>query len=167
LVTGSGIWTKNGILVKSSMRTNLKDIYAAGDIAEVREQVGGKQGSFAIWPNAVEQGRVAGLNMAGIETEYAGAEVVNTLNVFDTPIVAMGSTSKDIGKCKVISRSTPRWHKKLLLKNDRIMGLQFVNSLMNTGPFYALMKRGEDVSAIKDRILDDNFALAPQTEPRP
>jgi len=164
LVKSSGIKAKGGIIVNPAMRTGLKDIYAAGDIAEVREQVGGKEGTFAIWPNAIEQGRVAGLNMAGVETEYAGAEVVNILNVFDTPVVAIGSTSKEIGKCKAVSRSTPRWHKKLLIKDKRIMGLQFVNSLVNSGPIYALMKRGEDVSDIQDRLLDDNFALAPQTE---
>ena len=166
LVKGSGIRADQGILVDSSMRTNLKDIYAAGDIAEVREQVGGTQGSFAIWPNAIEQGRIAGLNMAGIPTTYAGAEVVNILDVFGTPVVAIGSTSKDIGKCRVVSRSTPRWHKKLLVKDKRIMGLQFVNSVKNTGPIYALMKRGEDVSDILDRLLADNFVLAPQSEPR-
>jgi nitrite reductase (NADH) large subunit len=167
LVKGSGIKANHGIVTDASMRTNIKGVYAAGDIAEVREQVGGKQGSFAIWPNAIEQGRVAGLNMAGVETEYAGAEVVNILDVFDTPIVAMGATSRELGKCKVVSRSTPRSYKKLLLKNNRIMGLQFVNSITNTGPIYALMKRGEDVSGVVDRLLDDNFVMAPQTEPRP
>jgi NAD(P)H-nitrite reductase large subunit len=160
LVQGSGIKANRGILVDSQMRTNVKDIFAAGDIAEVREQIRGKMGSFAIWPNAVEQGRIAGSNMTGMNLEYAGAEVVNVLDVFGTPIVAMGDTSKEIGKCKVVSRSTPHSHKKLLVKNGRILGLQFVNSIRNAGPLYALMKRGEDVNEFKNRLLDDNFVLA-------
>lgn len=159
IIKGSGIKVNQGILVHSTMQTNLRDIYAAGDIAEVREQIGNKQGSFAIWPNAIEQGRIAGLNMAGKPTVYDGAEVVNVLDIFDTPVVAMGFTSKEIGKCKVISRFTPKSYKKLLLKNNKILGLQFIGTIRNTGTFYSLMKKGEDVSSIERRLLDDNFVI--------
>ncbi|MCK4614474.1 MAG: NAD(P)/FAD-dependent oxidoreductase, partial [Thermoplasmata archaeon] len=157
IVQDSGIKINRGIIVDSTMRTNIKNIYAAGDIAEVREQIQGKQGSFAIWPNAVEQGRVAGSNMAGAHTDYDGAEVVNVLNVFDIPVVAMGDTSEAIGGCKVIFRSTPHAYKKLLLKNNRILGLQFAGTIRNTGTLYSLMKKGNDVSDIEERLLDDNF----------
>jgi NAD(P)H-nitrite reductase large subunit len=161
ILQSSGVKVNHGVIVDSTMQTNVKDIYAAGDIAEVREQIEGKLGSFAIWPNAVEQGRIAGLNMAGKSTTYDGAEVVNVLDVFNTPVVAMGNTSKDIGKCKIISRFTPHVSKKILTKNDKIVGLQFVGSIRNAGPFYSYMKKGTNISSIKDRLLDDNFIIAP------
>ena len=161
IVEKSGIKINFGIVVDSTMRTNIKDVYAAGDIAEVKEQIEGKQGSFAIWPNAIEQGRIAGLNMIGDSIEYDGAEVVNVLDVFDIPIVAMGRTSQDIGKCEVISSFTPQTSKKVLLKNNKIIGLQFIGTIRNAGIFYSLMKKGSDVSDIKERILDDNFVIAP------
>ena len=162
IVEKSGIKINYGIVVDSTMQTNKKDVYAAGDIAEVREQIEGKKGSFAIWPNAIEQGRIAALNMLGDSTEYDGAEVVNVLDVFDIPIVAMGRTSQDIGKCEVISRFTPQTAKKVLLKNNKIIGLQFIGTLQNAGIFYSLMKKGSDVKSIKDRLLDDNFVIAPE-----
>ncbi len=165
LVQDSGIKIDRGIIVDSTMRTNKKDIYAAGDIVEVREQIMEQQGSFAIWPNAIEQGRIAGLNMADVPTTYAGAEVVNVLDVFDTPVVAMGGTSNDIGKSKALTRSTPDSFKKLLLKRHKILGLQFVGSIKNTGPLYALMKSGTDVSGFEDRLLDDNFVIMPEVSP--
>ena len=161
IVEGSGIKTNQGIIVDSKMQTNKKDIFAAGDITEVWEQIEGVQGSFAIWPNAIEQGRIAGLNIAEKYTKYDGAEVINVLDIFNTPIVAMGRTSKEIGKCKVISRFTPQFSKKILLKNSRIVGLQFVGTIRNTGTFYGLMKKGLDISAIEERLLDDNFVIAP------
>jgi NAD(P)H-nitrite reductase large subunit len=160
IVEKSGIKINHGIIVDSTMQTNKKDIYAAGDIAEVKEQIEGKQGSFAIWPNAIEQGRIAGLNMLGDSTEYDGAEVVNVLDVFDIPIVAMGRTSQDIGKCEVISRFTPQTSKKALLKNNKIIGLQFIGTIRNAGIFYSLMKKGSDVKDIKNKLLDDNFVIA-------
>ena len=161
IIKDSGIIANRGIIVDSTMQTNVKDMYGAGDITEVCEQIEGKQGSFAIWPNAIEQGRIAGLNMAGSTRRYDGAEVVNVLDVFDTPVVAMGRTSQDIGKCKVMSRFTPHASKKILLKSNRILGLQFVGTIRNAGTFYALMKKSSDVSGIEERLLDDNFVIAP------
>ena len=107
----------------------------------------------------------SGLNMADRHTKYDGAEVVNVLDVFDTPVVAMGRTSKDIGKCKAIARLTPHTSKKILLKNNRIVGLQFVGTIRNTGTFYSLMKKGTDVNSIEDKLLDDNFVIAPDVVP--
>jgi len=161
IAQNSDIKINHGIIVDSTMQTNRKDVYAAGDIAEVTEQIEGKQGSFAIWPNAIEQGRIAGLNMIDQHTEYDGAEVVNVLDIFDTPVVAMGRTSHDIGKCDVISRFTPQTSKKILLKNNKIIGLQYVGTIRNAGTFYSLMKKGTDISGVEERLLDDNFIIAP------
>lgn len=161
IIKGSGINANRGIIVDLTMKTNKQDIYAAGDIAEVYEQILGKKGSFAIWPNAIEQGRIAGLNMAGKISKYDGAEIVNVLDIFNTPIVAMGYISKDIGKCKTIIRSTPHTYKKILLKKNRMVGLQFVGSIRNTGSFYSIIKKGLDISDIEERLLDDNFIISP------
>ena len=161
ILENSGIKANHGIIVDSTMQTNKKDIFAAGDITEVRDQIEGNQGTFAIWPNAIEQGQIAGLNMIGKQTKYDGAEIINVLDVFGIPVVAMGRISSEIGKCKVISRFTPQHSKKILIKNKLIVGLQFVGTIRNAGTFYSLMKKGTDVSSIKDRLLDDNFVIAP------
>ena len=164
LINGSGIKVNQGIIVDSSMQTNKKDIFAAGDIAEVREQIEGNIGSFAIWPNAIEQGRIAGLNMVGKHVKYNGAEIVNVLDIFNIPVVAMGRTSKEIGKCNIISRFTPQHFKKILLKNNNIVGLQFIGTIRNAGTFYSLMKKRTDISSIKERLLDDNFIISPDIQ---
>jgi NAD(P)H-nitrite reductase large subunit len=161
LINGSGIKTNQGIIVDSTMQTNKKNIFAAGDIAEVREQIEGSIGSFAIWPNAIEQGRIAGLNMVGKHVKYDGAEIVNVLDIFNIPVVAMGRTYKEIGKCNIISRFTPQYFKKILVKNNNIVGLQFIGTIRNVGTFYSLMKKRTDISSIKNRLLDDNFVIAP------
>ena len=161
IVKNSGIKTNHGIIVNSAMQTNMNNIYAAGDIAEVHEHIEGRTGIFAIWPNAIEQGRIAGLNMADKKTTYSGADVVNVLDIFNTPIVAMGFTSQVIKKCKVISRFTPNTYKKILIKKNRIIGLQFIGTIRNTGIFYSLMKKGTDINSIEDRLLDDNFIITP------
>jgi NAD(P)H-nitrite reductase large subunit len=159
---GSGLDVNNGIIVDRSMKTSCPDIYAAGDVAEVTERVTGQQGTYAIWPNAIEQGQVAGSNMLSNPVQYDGADVVNVLDVFDTAVVTMGAISGGLDKPETITRSTPYYYKKLLLKEHKIVGLQFFNSVKNTGPIYSLMKKGEDISDIEDRILEDTFVFAPE-----
>lgn len=161
VVKGSGIRTDRGIIVDRHMRTNRTNIYAAGDITEVTDRISGTHGTHAIWPNAIEQGRVAGLNMAGVPSSYEGAEVVNILDVFGTPVITMGGTSRTLRKCRSIVREYPHSYRKLLVKENRIMGLQFLGEVRNTGPFYSFMKEGTDVTSVMDRLLDDNFVHLP------
>ncbi|MBU0497571.1 MAG: FAD-dependent oxidoreductase [Candidatus Thermoplasmatota archaeon] len=163
ILNKTGIQTHHGVIVDSHMQTTIKNIYAAGDIAEVHEQITGKKGSYGIWPNAIEQGRIAGLNMANTQTTYNGAEVVNVLDVFDIPVIAMGHIIKDAGKCTILSRFTPASSKKMLLNKNRIIGLQFIGTIRNTGAFYGMMKKGIDIESIANRLLDDNFVIIPET----
>ncbi|MCK4756994.1 MAG: NAD(P)/FAD-dependent oxidoreductase [Thermoplasmata archaeon] len=165
ITKNSGIGTDGGILVDTSMRTNIEDIYAAGDIAVVKEQIGGLAGSYMTWPNAIEQGRIAGLNMAGQEAVYNGAELINVLDIFDMPVVTMGYTSSMAGDCENITWSSGRELKKILLKDDKIIGLQFVNSIRNAGTLYALMKEGSFVGNIGERLVDDNLVISLDTLP--
>ena len=63
-LAGSGVATGRGILVDRPMRTSVADVWAAGDVAEARCFWGGTAVN-GILPGAVEQGRIAGADMAG------------------------------------------------------------------------------------------------------
>ncbi len=166
LVEGSGVIVKGGIEVDSSMMTNRPGIYAAGDIARVREQVGGLSGSYMTWPNAIEQGRIAGLNMAGQDVKYNGAELINSLDVFEVPVLTMGYNSGMAGAgTEVLKWSDGREIKKALVKDDILIGLQFMGTIRNAGTLYALMKEGAFIGNIKDRLLDDNLVISPDHMP--
>jgi len=54
-----------GVLVDKFMRTNIKNIFAAGDVAEEKNSLTGKTEVNATWPNACIQGQIAGLNIVG------------------------------------------------------------------------------------------------------
>ncbi|MFA5015592.1 MAG: FAD/NAD(P)-binding oxidoreductase, partial [Actinomycetota bacterium] len=61
-----------GIIVDDHMRTSVKNIYAAGDVAEGPDMLSGGNRNIAIWPLAVRQGAAAGVNMAGGNKKYGG-----------------------------------------------------------------------------------------------
>ena len=74
---GSGIALNRGILVNRRMETNYKGVYAAGDCCEALDTQSGAHRNIGLWYNAVEQGRVAGANMAGKNCEF-GTNVLVT-----------------------------------------------------------------------------------------
>ena len=82
---GTPIQRRQGLLVDANQQTNLPSIYAAGDAAETTDMFSGQRVLVAIWPEALNQGRVAGLNMAGAPTTYDGSMAMNTTSVFRAP----------------------------------------------------------------------------------
>ena len=69
-----------GIVVDARMQTNVAGLYAAGDVAQGPNLLGGPAVIHAIQPTAVDHGRVAGTNMAGQQRSYTGSLVMNILD---------------------------------------------------------------------------------------
>src|SRR3990170_2556271 len=69
-LVGSGIEVARGVLVNERQETSAPDVYAAGDCAEGFDFLSGERAVHAIWPTAIDQGRVAGANMAGDSRTY-------------------------------------------------------------------------------------------------
>src|SRR4030067_827465 len=78
----SGVKTNAGVIVDLYMRTNIDNIYAAGDAAEAFDPVAKKYTINATWPSAVLEGETAGFNMAGIEAEIKGNVSSNSIQFF-------------------------------------------------------------------------------------
>ena len=70
--TGIKIGIKGAIRVDRRMRTNIPDIYAAGDCAETWHKILQEYTNMPIGSIAHKQGRMAGENMAGGDAEFQG-----------------------------------------------------------------------------------------------
>ncbi|MDI6708682.1 MAG: FAD-dependent oxidoreductase [Candidatus Thermoplasmatota archaeon] len=158
LVRGTSIKTNIGIIVDKKLRTNIKNIYAAGDVAEGVDLLTRKRKINATWPNAIEQGKIAGYNLVGIPKIYEGLASVNVVNVFDTPVVALGLTSSEAPKCEQIKVWQGKIIKKIILKNNKIVGMQAIGELKNSGLILSLINKGADCSKLKNRLLHEKFA---------
>lgn len=69
LAESLGASADGGIAVDAQMCA-IGDVYAAGDVARVRDPATGELTSDVLWSSAVEQGRVAGANMAGARLDH-------------------------------------------------------------------------------------------------
>jgi NAD(P)H-nitrite reductase large subunit len=153
MLTGSGIIYKRGVCVDDHLRTSAADVYAAGDVIESPDWLTGEVFVHAIFPNAVEQGRVVGLNLTGFEVRYEGAEQMNSLKHLGIPLVAVGLKQGD-QKLQTRQNGSLR---TMYLHDDRLVGYQLVGDIRNAGALRTLLLRREKLGKLKDHLLEPNF----------
>jgi NAD(P)H-nitrite reductase large subunit len=156
-----------GIKVNNRMMTNMSDVYSAGDVTETYDITRDSNWINAIWPCAVEQGRIAGLNMAGRETPYEGSFRRNSIgNFIGVPAISMGLTQAETcSTCEggetfqEIRKKTKDTYKKLVLKNGRLVGAILVGQTQKAGLFFVLLKKRINVSEYTSTLMsrDLNF----------
>jgi NAD(P)H-nitrite reductase large subunit len=160
LARESGIGTDRGIVVDRRMMTSAPDVYACGDAAQAHDFVLGESRPVPVWPNAYEGGRVAGLNMAGVPTDYPGGTAMNAMRYFGVHIVSAGLTVAPDDSYEVLSRRQNGVYRKVIVKDGKVTGLLFAGDIEKSGIIYTLMKDGVDVADFKKALIADDFGLA-------
>ena len=84
-----GLEIGRAVKVNSRMETSVPGVYACGDCAEY------EGANYAIWPEAVEQGRIAGANAAGEALEYEPVAAALTFHGINTALFAAGDNGKN------------------------------------------------------------------------
>jgi NAD(P)H-nitrite reductase large subunit len=155
-LAGSGIATDKGVLVDARMQTNVAEVFAAGDVAEAIDFSTGERAINAIQPDAVDQGRIAGLNMAGKETRAVGSL---TINVLDT----LGLISTSFGKwwgelhgdsAELVDEQNFRYL-SLKFKDDVLIGATSVGLTDNVGVLRGLIQAKKRLGEWKAQLLRD------------
>ena len=159
-VLGTGIEVNRGIVVDRHMSASASDdIYACGDVAEAYDFVHGENRLTPIWPNAFMGGRVAGLNMAGVPTEYEGGTAMNSLKYFGLAIVSAGMATAPDDSYEVLSSKSNHVYRKLVLKDDRVLGMVFAGDIEKSGIIFNLIKDGVRVDGFKQALIAEDFGL--------
>lgn len=86
---------RGGIITDSHMRTDIPNIYAVGDAAEIRNFVSGRPALIPLAGPANRQGRIAADNIAGIPSEYKGSQGSAVLKLFDMTAAATGLNERE------------------------------------------------------------------------
>ncbi|GFP76428.1 NAD(P)/FAD-dependent oxidoreductase [Clostridium fungisolvens] len=143
LVKGSDIEVSKGIVVNDKMETNLKNIYAAGDIAEVNGKIGGT------WPSAVEQGKTAGYNIAGKETKYTEAIQATTLNAFNISLFSIGNVdAKQCTETLTYDDTDENSYKRLFIKDGKVVGAILMGDTKKSMALKSIIERKADFSSV-------------------
>ncbi|MFC1709529.1 NAD(P)/FAD-dependent oxidoreductase [Candidatus Omnitrophota bacterium] len=161
LVKETDIEVGEGIVVNDNMCTNIPNIFAAGDVCETYDPALNQRVVNALWPNAVQQGKIAGANVAGEKLIYDGSMGVNSVEFFNLAMISMGitRTPKDGGYQELTKRGDG-FYKKLVLRDNLLVGGIFVGKLDCSGVYLELIKKKADVSGIIDELMKPNFSYA-------
>lgn len=151
---GAGLDTDWGILVDEHQRTSDPAVYAAGDVAETVDRLTGKRYVHAIFPNAIEQGRVVAQNLVGWETSYEGADNMNSLKHLGLPIMAVGEAQ---GKELAVRRNGML--RKIFFDQGRIVGFRLVGDVRAAGIYRSLMNRRLDLGQVQQQLLHPHFGM--------
>lgn len=153
---GSGIATGRGILVDATMQTSAPSVWAAGDVAEAPAFPGPGTALAGILPEAVAQGRTAGMAMVGDAAlrPYRGSVPRNTYCFFGQTAISVGSgvAGDTPDGVDVITRVNGHYS-RIVLKDDRLVGIAAVNLPLDAGILCELIRRQVDLSSVKQRFV--------------
>jgi nitrite reductase (NADH) large subunit len=151
-----GLETDKGIKVDDHLQTNQSHIYAAGDVAEFRGF------PYGIWTAAMEQGKIAGTNMAGGDATYGGTTMANTLKVVGVDLASAGDIDAENElESRVATDGTA--YQKIVIQDNRIVGCIMLGDTKGFNKIREAISQELDVSRIKDRILTPGFDMAELT----
>jgi NAD(P)H-nitrite reductase large subunit len=147
---GSGIDTNHAILVGDDLKTNIDDIYAAGDVT----------GIAGIWPNAMKQGRIAAINMLGEKLLYEDRYALkNTVNFYGLTTLSLGNINPEPEEnCEILIREDRHNYQKIVLKNGVVQGLIIQGNIAGTGFWQYLIKNKIAVSGINKDVFSLSYA---------
>ncbi len=150
LADSFGLDKDKGIKVDDTMNTSVRDIFAAGDVAEHRGI------PYGIWPAALEQGKIAGVNMAGGSGRYDGTTMANTLKVVGVDLASAGDIDAD-GKLESRVETRDGVYRKVVLDGGTIKGCIMLGDTRGFNDITRAMKAGTDVSGFEDRLVSGEF----------
>lgn len=119
IVQGTNIDVDRAIVVDSKMKTNLDNIYACGDCAQYDGI------NYALWSEAIEQGKIAGINCIGEETDYKTIIPSTTLNAFNSSVFSIGEIILNIDdnyQEYEMKTKKPDFYQKVFFENDKFIG---------------------------------------------
>lgn len=150
LAEKAGLASDKGVRVNDKMETNIKDIYAAGDIAELKGTI------FGNWPAAIEMGKVAGANAAGDDVAFNSFVSSVIFNALNAKIFSAGSLNLDDSSLEQLAFKDldKGIYKKLFFRENILVGGVLIGNLSKSAKIIDGIKNGYDLEeVIKNNLL--------------
>ncbi len=150
----------DGIKTDSFLATMVPNIFTAGDAAQTLDIATDKPEIHAIWPAAVEQGKIAGCNMCGKNIPYSGTIHRNAFHIGSSYVITGGLFNPgmdDDCKIHVESNAINNVHHRIVTRGDNIVGMSFVNDTTSAGIVLAMIQRKQKISSLPADIFSPGF----------
>lgn len=138
-----------------TMQTSNSDIYAAGDCCVSTDMLDGSKKIIALWPNAVQQGNVAGAQMAGADVTVGGTYSVNAIDFFGLRICTCGLINVQGEQYSDKIKQDGDVYKRLVFEDDKLVGYVLINSSINAGLYTNLISNKISLDTVQGDIMDN------------
>lgn len=157
---GSGLEVDQGLLVDDHMQTNVPDVFAAGDVAQVRDFSTGQKTVNMIQPAAADDARIAAQNMMGMGTETQGSLAMNVLDTLGLIAASFGQWwGSDTGQSVELVRKESFNYLRLEFEGDVLIGATSLGLTDHVGVLRGLIQGRIRLGEWKDILLEDPTRL--------
>ena len=123
LLQAAGLTVKKGVLVDNFLRTTNPDIFAVGDVCEHDGIL------YGAWAAAMYQGKIAGMNAAGVPTEFGGIPRSHLLKVLGKPMLSIGTIIPTDGSYQSIEDSPDNGYRMFMFRDGCLVGALLIGKL--------------------------------------
>jgi NADPH-dependent 2,4-dienoyl-CoA reductase/sulfur reductase-like enzyme len=144
---------KKGIEVDDQLRTSVRDIYAAGDVAALKNPLTGEYEPRAVWFAAISQARIAGAMLAGhdeLARQPFGVQWHAT-HLGELSMLTVGEPMKEGKEVITLTDNSQGNYRRLAIVDDRLVG------------YLALGNGAQPDSLAIKRIIDEQHSVRPIT----
>lgn len=154
-------WVKKnkGVLTNEYLETSAPDVWAAGDVAEIKDLLLEEQIQFGNWINAQQQGIRAGENMLGDKKPYMFVSFY-TAQIFGLAISFVGDARSE--NRTVLVRAEPEKNSLAQIivdEKNELVGATLINRTQDLPALLALIKNNVRVAGKEQQISNPTFDL--------
>ncbi len=149
LAEAAGLHCTRGIVVNDTMQTFDPRIYAVGECVNHRGT------AYGLVAPLFEMAKVAANHLAAFGTQrYVGSVTATKLKVTGVDLYSAGDfTGDDDSESIVLSDTAHGVYKKLVIKDDKLIGTVLYGDTADGSWYFRLMREGRSISDIRDRLM--------------
>ncbi len=163
IIKHSGIVCGRGVWVDALMRTNLPDIYAAGDVVETVDPRTRRARVIGQWYPAVQQGRAAAYSMLDLldaHRPFQAGTFYNATFLYGLDCAAVGLTNIQGSQCQdIVAEPQPRRYRKVTLVNGVPIGMLALGDRKEALAFKRAIDYGVSLAPAASSLFADSFSL--------
>jgi NAD(P)H-nitrite reductase large subunit len=163
---GTGVELDGGIVVDEYMRTDVEDVYAAGDLTQFYDTILDRRAQNGSWGSAKQQGKTAAKNMAAGDAVEPFRWVSSySVTHFDFPFLSFGHPTEGDEYCQRRYNDTD--FRRIAFREGKIVGGVLIGDLAPQTTFKKLMRNERVVVDQQEKLLAERVdadEIAPAAE---
>ncbi|MEM1045003.1 MAG: nitrite reductase large subunit NirB, partial [Pseudomonadota bacterium] len=148
LAKQAGLDVNRGIVVGDDMRTSDPAVFALGECVEHRGQ------SYGLVAPLYDMARVLAETLAGGQAAYSGSATATKLKVNGIDLYSAGDFADADDREEIVLRDAASGiYKRLVLKDEKIIGTVLYGETSDGPWFFDLLKKGTEIADMRDTLI--------------